>query len=207
MRRKWAFLIGPTQLCIVLILNGKNAKLPSFVHTFGQKVVCRIRNNTGGAFSARGRAGLYLGVCERIPEGAFVLYENGSIDRVPSFSSITGDSDFIQDNIDTKSEDPFVQAPRRSPRLQENQVNMNVSKNDKNGHRLINEDEIPAATAFDVSPNLVRKMTGNERPEWIESILEELESLRSLGVYTKVTQNDLPLSKDVDFEILPRKIV
>ena len=71
----WAML----HASYLLRKHAKGEEVPKDVPCFGAQVVVRQRQRDSNDFMPRGLSARYLGVCERIVGGSFVLYQSGSV--------------------------------------------------------------------------------------------------------------------------------
>ena len=63
------------------------------------------------------------------------------------------------------------------------------------------------ASGVDISARDIRKMTGQEKAEWMESILSELNSLKERGVIRDVNRGCPTIRSVPNLERLPGKVV
>lgn len=67
--------------------------------------------------------------------------------------------------------------------------------------------DMPDATAVPLTAAQIRALHGQEREEWHESIMDELNSLRQRGVYTPVKKDIFKELKKEEYEVLPSQCI
>ena len=93
-------------------------------------------------------------------------------------------------------------APRRSPRLAKKQLLYNLLFTP-----IVDESALPESKHVDIPVRDMRKMQGQEKADWFEATMTEVNALLDRNVITRIQKGDPSIRNDPTIERLPSSVI